>query len=671
MDVDWDISRVLSGGGFDGFTFWQLYAALVFLVALWFAGKAVQLVGMPALIGEIITGIILGPYLLDYVPMVGGWKLIGEIGLMLLVIEAGLDVDLEMLRVIGFRGAAIAVIGSIIPLSIGFLLAYFVLNQDVKASFAVGAALAPTSMGIALNVLRAGRLLNTPVGQLVISAAVLDDIIALVLLSELQALEDPTAWAFVKPVIVAVLLLVAFGCFAIYVVPVAMHKVIFPRVPDKKHENLTLGLIFALALGLAPLANAAGSSYLLGCFIAGVCFCTETIVHHVWVAQVKRVLCWLLRIFFACTIGFEIPVKKFGNPTVIAHGFLLLIAITGKLATGLLVRPFIKFDALVVSFAMAAWGEFAFIVILYAKDNGIVGEDLVASVILAILISIIASPALLRCVINYFTTQVKAEVVLAMEDTGEGAHGEPPLYYFIQSRSAGGWGQQQKLLRAIMDSDLHIIDMRSFHPHHNNLDVKVVYEMYLKDNKMTLPVADYREPNPSQAAAIDSKLEHLHSKVLHALNDPNAIARVGRWYAGIHPDQEKPNFDFTEESFHSPRQDLHKRVSESETELSAERIPDRDEEICQYLDGFVHKGWDDLCFSKNQKENDLEQQKPRQRMEIKRPSVINLQRSQSQETCKIGVMTNPSSGLLEILKTNEPLSPKKVYSASDIVTLDM
>jgi Kef-type K+ transport system membrane component KefB len=352
-----------------GFSFNEIYATLTLFVSIWVAGKLSTMLGMPSLVGEILIGVVLGPNLLEFAPKVGALKMIGEIGLMLLVVEAGLDVDLEMLRLIGVRGLLVAIIGSMLPLAIGFLIGSQVMNLDTKGAFVVGASVAPTSMGIALNVLRGGGKLQTPVGQLIIAAAVLDDIIALILLSEIKALENPTAWAFMKPIVAAMALLVVFGSFAIWVMPLAMDKLIKPRVAEKNHENLILGLIFVMTLAMAPTALAAGSSYLLGCFIAGFCFCTEKLVHHVWVSQVKRILSWLLRIFFACTIGFEIPIKSFGDGQVIAYAMILMLAIFGKLITGFFAHRVTTDNVLTISFAMSAWGEFAFIVVLYGKEE--------------------------------------------------------------------------------------------------------------------------------------------------------------------------------------------------------------------------------------------------------------------------------------------------------------
>lgn len=103
----------------DAFTFDDVYYTLVFMVALWIAGKAVVRVGMPALVGEIITGMILGPELLNFAPKPDALMMFGEIGLVMLVLEAGLDVDLETLKIIGYRGICVALFGSMVPLGIG------------------------------------------------------------------------------------------------------------------------------------------------------------------------------------------------------------------------------------------------------------------------------------------------------------------------------------------------------------------------------------------------------------------------------------------------------------------------------------------------------------------------------------------------------------------------
>lgn len=140
-------------------------------VAGQFAARALK---MPCLVGEIVAGILVGPPLADFVPNPEAWVLLGEIGLILLVLEAGIDIDVSALKLIGTRGFLIAFIGSILPIGIGIIIAIIINGtSNIKSSIAAGAVFGPTSLGIALNILRSGNVLNTPVGQLIISAAVM------------------------------------------------------------------------------------------------------------------------------------------------------------------------------------------------------------------------------------------------------------------------------------------------------------------------------------------------------------------------------------------------------------------------------------------------------------------------------------------------------------------
>ncbi len=155
---------------------------------------------------------------------------IGEIGLVMLVVEAGIDVDVGMLKLIGPRGVGIALLGSLFPMSMGFCISYLSMKTDVTASIAIGACFAPTSMGIALNVLKKARLLNTPTGQLIIASAILDDVLALIILTEIQAMADPTPMAILLPLIVSPVLIVVVGYLAIRWIPVGL-KIVMSRVP--------------------------------------------------------------------------------------------------------------------------------------------------------------------------------------------------------------------------------------------------------------------------------------------------------------------------------------------------------------------------------------------------------------------------------------------------------
>jgi len=156
----------------------DLYASIVFFAAIYAAGVvSSKLLRMPALVGEIFCGILLGPNLLQFVPNVEAFVMLGEIGLILLVLEAGIDIDLTTLKLIGARGVAIALVGTFLPILIAFGIS-FLLGYRGVAAIAAGCSFAPTSLGIAMNVLRQAGVANTPTGQLIVAAAIIDDMIA-------------------------------------------------------------------------------------------------------------------------------------------------------------------------------------------------------------------------------------------------------------------------------------------------------------------------------------------------------------------------------------------------------------------------------------------------------------------------------------------------------------
>ena len=95
-------------------------------------------------------------------------------------------------------------------------------------------------------------------------------------------------------------LVAVIALLAISAIPRVLDDILLPRIPHEHHHNFVLGLIFAAVLIFMPLCKYTGSSDLLGAFLAGFCFCTDEHVHHTWDRQVKRIMSWLLRLFFAC-----------------------------------------------------------------------------------------------------------------------------------------------------------------------------------------------------------------------------------------------------------------------------------------------------------------------------------------------------------------------------------
>lgn len=418
----------------------ELYAVLIFFLTLFLLGdvfcrRALRIV--PPLVGYIATGLIMGPEGLDWIPFEEAWVLLGNLGLVLIITQAGLEMDLEILKKVGVRGFIMGVVGSILPISLGMLVSWAALDQTGSSVIAIGCCFGPTSAGIAINVLGQCGVLEMPIGQLIVAAAIVDDILALLVLSQLQALTsqgDVSLAAIVVPIVSAFSWLFLGGALALFVAPSLFAKLfewtriqsfesflnVFRLDPSKPRDSgedkpsfaliSLLGLLFALL----PATYYSQASYLLGAFLAGLAFCQEPAeLEARFRKEFKKVIDWLMKIFFAATIGFQVPVSLFGDPKVIGRGFLLSVALFGKMLVGPLLTP--KFgenmqrwrgdhlrDCAVVGFSMAGEAEFAFVVAVFGVTEGLIPPDLYASVVLAILLSTIISPLLLRTTLAFF-----------------------------------------------------------------------------------------------------------------------------------------------------------------------------------------------------------------------------------------------------------------------------
>jgi len=444
------------GGSHHDDEFYSLTMLLVFLLATWVVGKAAMKVKIPSLLGEMVVGMVLGPNLLDVVPFPNALVLVGEVGLLLLVLEAGLEVDLQLLKRIGVRGLIVAVVGSMVPLGLGVGIAMGIQKMEVMEALAVGASLSPTSMAIALNILKVGKSLQTPSGQLIIAAAVIDDVIALILLSELKALQGtPSALAIATPIISSIAFIAGIGGFAIFAMPRIMK-----RVENKSETFITLCVfgMFTLSIGLMNATYYGQSSFLLGAFLAGMVFCTLPQIKEVWHSQVKRIETWMLRLFFSTTIAFKVPVRDLWDPKVLTFTAALLIPLLGKMVTGVFApRPLTKISFCIIGFAMSAWGEFAFVVANTSLELGIMSQETFASVVLAVLISAIVSPWALSLTL-LFSRKQKEILQYQVEMGVRKRRGARHAYLEVDICCLNRWGLIDGLISTLSRLDLSVCD---------------------------------------------------------------------------------------------------------------------------------------------------------------------------------------------------------------------
>ena len=180
--------------------------------------------------------------------------LLGDLGLILLLVEAGVELNVGMVKEAGIRPLLIAIAGVVFSSAIGIGIA-FANGQPIRSAIVAGAVFAPTSLGVAANALSGGKALNTPIRQLIVASAVIDDVMGLVVLSMLDVLvakKTPLISYFI-PAISATCYLLVLGISAITWIPYVVEKKILPRFRPDQQQYVAFSLLWILVMAYLPM----------------------------------------------------------------------------------------------------------------------------------------------------------------------------------------------------------------------------------------------------------------------------------------------------------------------------------------------------------------------------------------------------------------------------------
>jgi len=281
----------------------------------------------------------------------------------------------------------------------------------------VGTALAPTSVGIALRLLGEAKVLQEEFGQAIITAAFVDDILSLILFNVLFSLrgEFKVMPVVVYPIIGVVFMAVAMWA-AVKVWPVVINEKLLPRIPDQpgakfsKRDEALFFIMMALLVVYATFTHFLGT-HLWGCFVAGMSFAClgSHHPHHVWVTQTKRATSWMIRIFFAATVAFSIPLGKLMSFDAFWKGSIM--GIGPCIATKVLCAPFMGAQRWVIGWAMVGRAEFAYLIAQMAAAGNMMDEATFSIVIWALLYATIFAPFIFRKVLDRYVKQYCQDAV--------------------------------------------------------------------------------------------------------------------------------------------------------------------------------------------------------------------------------------------------------------------
>ncbi len=360
-------------------------------------------VHLPQVVGAILAGILLGPSGIGILHESDFLIKTAEIGVIILMFIAGIDTDLNELKHTGPTACLIAVLGVFIPI-IGCGGAYYLFfgsNFDfinmMKAAF-VGVVFAATSVSITVETLNEMGKLKTPVGTTILSAAIIDDIIGIIVLSFLTAMGDKT----IKPSI-TILKILGFFVFAL-IVGFIVYK-IFKKVSvnhEKSRRIAVWGLAFCFIMSFIA-ERFFGVADITGAYFAGVILCNLT-KSRKYVAKKLTAASYLLfsPVFFA-NIGLKTDLSGITMSIILFALVLAIMAVLTKIVGCGFAAKVCKMnnrDSLAVGIGMVARGEVALMVAQKGIDSGNIDSTVFPAIVLCVVIAALITPVLLKLVLS-------------------------------------------------------------------------------------------------------------------------------------------------------------------------------------------------------------------------------------------------------------------------------
>ena len=379
-----------------------LFLAII-LISTKVCGLFTRKINMPQVVGALVAGVILGPSVLNLIQMESDGNFLAymaEIGVILLMFCAGLETDLTELKENGLASFVVAVCGVLLPLLGGFVSYALYFHVDVsdfrecmKAVF-VGVVLTATSVSITVETLRELGHLKGKVGATILGAAIIDDILGIIVLTVVTSLEDTS----VNPATV-------LGKIALYFVVIGVLWFILSKakgwIEKKDHLRRTAILSLAFCFLMAYVSEQFfGIADITGAYFAGLMLCSMKIENYVE----RRVSIPSYLIFspvFFASIGMKTNLDGLNGSLILFSLILLAIAILTKVlgcGLGAKLCKYTTKESLQIGVGMISRGEVALIVAQKGYQAGMLNDDLFAPIVLVVIVTTLITPILLGMV---------------------------------------------------------------------------------------------------------------------------------------------------------------------------------------------------------------------------------------------------------------------------------
>jgi len=372
------------------------------LIATKVGGIISRKLKMPEVLGALIAGVILGPVVLSAVQYDDNVKLLSNLGVILLMFLAGLETNVEEFKKAGKSALLIAVMGIMVPLVLGTLCAFLFYSNIVENIF-IGVILTATSVSITVETLTELGKLNSRAGINILGAAVIDDVLGLILISVLLAtsgsLDNKSGNTSLATTLIGIGIFCLVGILAIIFLPKLINKL----TKNIKPSATLLTFSLAAALLLALIAEKLGIAAITGAYLCGLLLSQFT--HKEYLERnVKAISSGFLSPIFFASVGIETTLNGFSSKVLAITLIMFIVAVLGKvIGCGITARFFkmSRSESIQIGVGMISRGEVAIITANIGLQNQIISQEVFVPTIIVVILTTIVTPVLLKLAFSH------------------------------------------------------------------------------------------------------------------------------------------------------------------------------------------------------------------------------------------------------------------------------
>lgn len=385
-----------------------LYLAVIIFVGRVF-GDVFNKFGLPAVLGEILAGVILGVSGLGLIEINDAIKVLAEIGIILLLFQVGLEADIHQLKKVGVPAFIVAFVGAGLPMLLGFLASYYLFNLSMATSLFIGGTLTATSIGITVKVLSDLGKMNDRFAQIVLAAAVLDDIFGVVVLAVLYEFAKQGS-VDINHVLTLIFYIATFFLISPILAKVMAKLINLFAIKLRSEEFIPVAIMSVIFL-FAYLSHEVGSPEILGAFTVGLALSRRFVIPFAAFLRIEEKekmvdkiehsihpLVYVLTPIFFVSIGLSLNLKaidfssfEFWTMSLV----ILLIAILGKVLSGFFIKASFN-EKLLIGFSMLPRGEVGLIFAEIGKQSKLFDDLLYAVIIFVVAFTTLMAPIVLK-----------------------------------------------------------------------------------------------------------------------------------------------------------------------------------------------------------------------------------------------------------------------------------